>query len=186
VLQNTGTTSWSWFSLTGPPGTVFLGGATAIEQTVPCVVGPPEEIVCGPISAAGLAPGGMVSFVGTLHAAVGCGASFAFAISATGVQPFTPVAPATFAGSCEPPALVAPAKLRRAGTRAVVATAPVWSETPAEVAYRWQRCARTCSPIRGASTLRLSVQAGESVRLVAVATFPDGESLRSVSARLKT
>ncbi len=56
-LVNTGTTAWQFFTLLAPPGTTFVGGATAGEATVHCAVGQPDglpnEVECGPLSLSG-------------------------------------------------------------------------------------------------------------------------------------
>jgi hypothetical protein len=194
-LANSGTTAWQYFYLVGPPGTSFVGGATAGEITVHCAAGQPDgqanEIECGPISAAGLAPSGHIVFVATVGAPAVCGAAFQVDVSPTGSTPFTRVADATPAGACAgtPPAVVAPPTLRGATTvgSRLTASAPTWSEPPARVSYQWQLCASTgCRPIKGATALTLELtkrDAGHSVRLVAAATI-EGVNLTTMSKKL--
>ena len=71
----------------------------------------------------------------------------------------------------KPPAIVG---LPKVGSTLRV-TPPSWSASPDQVSYQWERCAASaCSPIAGAtrSTLRVtSTLAGQSIRLVVVATF---------------
>ena len=190
VLFNSGTTAWQYFSLIGPSGTRFLGGANAAEATARCVVGPPDEIECGPLSASLAPPLAHVTFVATLASPVSCGAPFAFYVSSTDSSSFTRVADLTSAGSCTtalraetPPAI---AGLPLAG-RTLVATPPIWSTTPTRVAYRWQRCTKSrCADIAGATTLRLTLgkrDRGDAVRFVATATL-DGATATTSSGRL--
>ena len=178
VLINGGTTRWQYFSLVGPSGTQFLGGANSAENSAQCAVGPPEKIVCGPLST-NLAPAGAsFAFVATLAAPVACGSPFAFYVSSTDTTSFTRVSDLTLQGSCttalhaEVPPIVR--GLPRVG-RTLVATPPVWSSTPTLVSYRWQRCTKSrCSAIAGATTLRLKLakaDAGHAVLLVATATL---------------
>ena len=51
---NTGTAAWQFFTVVGPPGTIFVGGTTANEQSARCIAGQPDgqanEIECGPLS----------------------------------------------------------------------------------------------------------------------------------------
>ena len=186
ALTNTGTTTWQSFSLTAPPGSVFVGGTTSNEGSAHCVVGPPATIVCGPVSTGLLAPRGRVGFTGVLEAPVACGAPFALAVSATGAQPFTPVGNAVFVGSCAPPRVVRAARIRRVGRHAFAAIAPVWSEAPAAVRYEWQRCnGLRCTPIRGAMNPRITV-VRTVVRVVVTAVFDDGSRLSSSSPRSRT
>jgi hypothetical protein len=186
-LLNTGTTSWQYFELVGPAATTFVGGATIGEITAHCVAGQPDglasEILCGPISAAGLAPGTRVGFVATLSAMPACGAPFQLDVSSTGVLPYTPAASVTTSGSCAstpPAAATAPPSVH--GTpvvgRRVVATAPTWNTTPTRVSYRWQLCtASRCATIAGQTKLALVLSAedaGHAVRIVATGTFATG------------
>jgi hypothetical protein len=193
-LVNSGTTAWQYFYLVGPTGTSFVGGATAGEITVRCVAGQPDgqtnEIECGPISAAGLAPGAHIVFVATVAAPAACGAAFQLDVS-SGSPPFTKVADATASGTCaaSTPEVVRPPTLRGtavAGSR-LTASAPTWSEPPARVSYQWQLCTGTgCHPIKGATALMLELtkrDAGQSVRLVAAATV-EGVNLTTMSKKL--
>src|ERR1700733_10902620 len=50
ALVNSGTTAWRSFYLIAPAGTSFVGGTTGNEASAPCVVGPPDQIECGPLS----------------------------------------------------------------------------------------------------------------------------------------
>jgi hypothetical protein len=186
-LLNSGTTSWQYFELVGPAGTTFVGGATIGEITAHCAVGQPDgganEIECGPISAAGLAPNARVGFVATVSAAPACGQPFQLEISSTGVVPYTAAGNVTSAGNCgapapvvvKPPAVHGPAV---AGKR-LAATAPVWSAAPIQVAYQWQLCkGARCTAIRGATALTIGLGAkelGHTVRIVATGTFDTGE-----------
>jgi hypothetical protein len=195
-LLNTGTTAWQYFELVGPSGTTFVGGATIGEITARCLTGQPDggtnEIECGPISSAGLAPGTRIGFVATMSATPGCGAPFQLEVSSTGTVPYTPAATATYAGSCTAvlPAVVNSPALR--GTPVVgdrlTATPPAWNTTPAQVAYQWQLCTATrCLPIKNRTSLTLSLtsaDAGQTVRIVATATFDSGR-LASSSKRLR-
>lgn len=195
-LLNTGTTAWQYFALVGPSGTTFVGGATIGEITTHCVAGQPDggenEIECGPISSAGLAPGTRIGFVATMSSTPPCGAPFQLEVSSTGTLPYTPVANATFAGSCTavPPEVVTPPALR--GTPVVgdrlTATPPVWNTMPTEVTYQWQLCTATrCVPIKNHTSLALSLtaaDAGHTVRIVTTATFDPGK-LTSSSKRLR-
>lgn len=181
-LLNTGTTAWQYFELVGPAGTTFVGGATIGEITARCLPGQPDgtanEIECGPLSSAGLAPGTRVGFIATVSAAPACGAAFQLFVSSTGALPYTPAETVTFAGSCgpTPPALIAPPMVHGmpvAGDR-LVATAPAWNTTPTRVTYQWQLCTTACRPIKGQTRLALRLtapDAGHKVRLVAAATF---------------
>jgi hypothetical protein len=136
------------------------------------------EIPCGPLSAAGLAPGAHVLFVATLTAPAACGAPFGLAVSSTGSAPFSGVGDAVAAGRCAAPA--APAALRPPAIpgRAIVdasvtVVAPSWSAAPARVTYRWQLCGAG-GTIAGATAATLLLgpgAAGRSLRLVATATF---------------
>ena len=178
VLVNNGTTRWQYFSLAGPMGTRFLGGANSAENSAQCVVGPPEKIDCGPLSVNLAPPQASFAFVATLASPVACGTPFAFYVSSTDTSSFTRVSDLTLRGSCmttlraEVPPIVR--GLPRAG-RTLVATPPVWSTTPTLVTYRWQRCAKNrCSEIAGATTLRLRLakaDRGHAVRIVATATW---------------
>jgi hypothetical protein len=200
-LLNTGTTAWQYFELVGPSGTTFVGGATIGEITARCLAGQPDggtdEIECGPISSAGLAPGTRIGFVATMSATPACGATFQLEVSSTGTLPYTPAATATFAGSCTTPpqggvtpAVATPPALRGtpvAGDR-LTATSPVWNTTPAKVVYQWQLCTATrCVPIKSRTSLALSLTSadvGHTVRIVATATFASSK-LTSDSNRLR-
>jgi hypothetical protein len=195
-LLNTGTTAWQYFELVGPSGTTFVGGATIGEITARCLAGQPDgganEIECGPISSAGLAPGTRIGFVATMSATPTCGAPFQLEVSSTGTLPYTPAATATFAGSCTAvvPAVVSPPALRgtpAAGDR-LTAIPPAWNTTPTQVTYQWQLCTAThCLPLENRTSLALSLtaaEAGHTVRIVATATFDLGK-LTSSSKRLR-
>jgi hypothetical protein len=190
TLFNSGMAAWQYFYLVGPTGTRFLGGANAAESTARCVVGPPEEIECGPLSANLAPPLAHLTFVATLASPVSCGAPFAFYVSTTDKSSFSRVDDLTFAGSCTttlraemPPAING---LPLVG-RTLVATPPVWNTTPTRVTYRWQRCTKNrCSAIVGATTLRLRLakrDRGHEVRIVATATL-DGATATSRSGSL--
>jgi hypothetical protein len=103
-LANEGATALQSFTLVGPPGTAFLGGATAGESTAPCTVGQPDgganEIQCGPLAAAGLAPGAQLLFVGTMQTAAACGQPFELEVAAAGATSPTAVAEIALAGAC--------------------------------------------------------------------------------------
>jgi hypothetical protein len=103
-LANEGATALQSFTLVGPPGTAFLGGATAGESTAPCAVGQPDgaanEIQCGPLAAAGLAPGAQVLFVGTMQTAAACGQPFELEVTAAGATSPAAVAEIGLAGAC--------------------------------------------------------------------------------------
>jgi hypothetical protein len=182
-LLNSGTTPWQYFSLVAPAGAIFTGGATVGEITARCLTGQPDgepnEIECGPLSAAGLAPGVRVVFIGTLSVTPACGAPFQLAVSSTGVPPYTAADAATYAGSCTtgPPTVAAPPTVRGTpvvGDRLVV-TPPRWSQSPTQVAYQWQLCTPAgCEPISGKTALALVLgakDAGHTVRVVVSATF---------------
>jgi hypothetical protein len=196
-LLNTGTTSWQYFELAGPAGTTFVGGATIGEITAHCVAGQPDgvdsEILCGPISAAGLAPGTRVGFVATLSSMPACGAAFQLDVSSTGIAPYTPAAPVLTTASCAstpPAAATAPPSVH--GTPVVgsrlVATPPAWNATPTQVSYRWQLCTTSrCVAIAGQTKLSLLLSAkdaGHAVRLVATASFATGAST-SISKKIE-
>ena len=193
ALFNNGTTTWQFFSLVGPPGTVFVGGATVTgESTARCVLAQPDgtadEIECGPLSPTAAPSTAHFTFVAVLSAPVACGAPFRLEVSSTGTRPYASVGDVTYAGSCT---AVKPAAVTRPaihGTPAVggalKASAPTWSAPPTRVAYQWQLCsAATCSAIKGATrlTLRLDKRdAGRAVRIVATATV-DGVTVTSAS-----
>jgi hypothetical protein len=192
---NSGTAAWQFFTVVGPPGTTFIGGANAAEQMARCVVGQPDglpnEIECGPLSP-NLAPAHThISFVVTLSAPAACGARFQLAVSSTGVLPFTSAPDVTEAGPCTvaSPTAIAPPTLHGtpAAGRTLTATPPTWSAAPTRVAYRWQRCtAAGCSPLPGANSLKLALtraDVGRSVRLVATALV-DGATIVSTSKKL--
>lgn len=186
-LFNGGTTAWQYFMLVGAAGTRFVGGTTTNEGSARCVVGPPDEIECGPVSANVIPPGGHLGFVATLGAAPACGAPFQLYASATGAVPFTRVGDATFAGNCT--AASAPPTIHgvpRVG-HTLTARAPTWGSAPLRVTYRWQLCRRTaCVSITGATrlTLRLTKRMqGHAVRVTATATFV-GATVASISRRI--
>jgi hypothetical protein len=181
-LTNTGSTAWQYFSIAAPSGFVFVGGTTSVEASARCVVGPPSTIVCGPLSTYGLPPGASIGFTGVLQAPTACGEPFALAVSATGVQPFTPAGDAVFVGECVPPRVLRAVTVRRVG-RIVTLSPPAWSTMPELVVYRWQRCTRAgCMAIRGTTGRRVRMSA--VVRAVVTATFADGTVLRSISRKV--
>jgi|GEM_PF-4913396 len=184
ALTNTGTTAWQYFSLTGPPGSVFVGGTTSNEASARCLVGPPATIVCGSVSTLLLAPGGRIGFTGVLQEPAACGAPFALAVGTTGgPTPLTAVGDAVFVGSCAPPRVVRAPRIRRAGPHTLEAVAPVWSEAPAAVRYQWLRCIRRrCVAVRGATSLRVVATHGV-LRVAVTALFADGTRLTSTSRR---
>ena len=178
TLVNPGTTRWQYFSLVAPAGAQFLGGANSAENSAQCVVGPPEKIVCGPLSANLAPPGASFAFVATLASPVACGQPFAFYVSSTDTSSFTRGNDLMLEGDCTP-TLRADAPpvihgLPRVG-RTLTAAPPLWSTTPALVTYRWQLCAKSrCAAIAGASTLHLKLtkpDRGHTVRIVATATL---------------
>lgn len=178
MLVNNGTTRWQYFSLVGANGTQFLGGANAAENSAQCVPGPPEKIVCGPLSASLAPPSASFAFVATLASPVACGTPFAFYVSSTDTSSFTRVSDLTLRGSCttvlraEVPPIVR--GLPRVD-RTLVATPPVWSTPPTLVTYRWQLCTKSrCSVIARATTLQLRLTTpdrGHAVRIVATASL---------------
>jgi len=190
ALFNSGTAAWQYFSLVGPAGTRFVGGETATESTPRCIVGPPEEIQCGPLSANLAPPLAHLGFTATLASPVSCGAPFAFFVSSTDASSFTRVGDLTFAGTCtttlraETPPVIRGAPVVG---RTLLAIPPRWSATPTRVTYRWERCAKNrCSGIAGATTLRLKLarsDRGHAVRIVATATL-DGATATSRSPSL--
>lgn len=194
-LLNTGTTAWQYFELVGPAGTTFVGGATIGEITARCLVGQPDgganEIECGPLSAAGLAPATRVAFIGTVSTTPSCGATFQLAVSSTGIPPYTPAGDAVSASGCAavPPAATRPPVIR--GTPVVgghlAATAPTWNATPTQVGYQWQLCTTArCLPIKGQTSLALTLTANDAkhtVRIVATATF-GADTLTSSSKKI--
>jgi hypothetical protein len=192
TLFNSGTTAWQYFVLTGPPGASFIGGTTGIENSAHCVPGQPDgvanEIECGPLNTVMSAH---LGFVATLAAPVSCGAPFRLDVSSNAAASFIRVGDATFSGSCAAmaPGARTPPTIRGTPTvgRTLTATPPTWSETPARVAYRWQRCTKTgCASIADATKLSLKLtrrEAGSAVRIVAIATF-DAEQVESASKRV--
>jgi hypothetical protein len=188
VLANGGSTPWASFVLVGPAGTAFVGGATVGEITARCVAGQPDglanEIECGPLSGAGIAPGARVVFAGTMSSAPGCGAAFQLQVSATGAPPFAPAGDATPTSGCapSPPATLAAPTIH--GKARVGRTLTASISAPAPVSYRWQRCTGPrCRAIPGATkrTLVLArADAGHSVRVVATASV-EGSELTSES-----
>jgi hypothetical protein len=190
VLFNTGTTAWQYFSLVGPPGTRFIGGGTATESMTRCVVGPPGELDCGPLSPNIAPPLAHLGFTATLASPVPCGAPFAFSVGSADGSSLTRVGDLTFAGTCTTLLLAQTVPvvhgLPRVG-RTLVATPPRWSATPTRVTYRWERCTRgRCSTIAGATTLRLELvrpDLGHTVRIVATATL-NGRTAMTRSAGL--
>jgi hypothetical protein len=196
ILFNNGPAAWQYFSLIGPPGTTFVGGATAGEITARCVAGQPDglanEIQCGPLSSNGAAPGAHLVFVATLSSPAPCGAVFGIGTSSTGTPPVTIVADATSSGACvaAPPVALHPPTLR--GTPVVghriVAIPPQWSALPTSVAYAWQRCVgQRCRTISGATRPALwltELDAGHALRFSATAEI-GGISVRSTSSALE-
>ena len=192
---NTGTAAWQFFTVVGPPGTIFVGGTTANEQSARCVAGQPDgqanEIECGPLSPNVAPAHAHLSFAATLSVPSACGAQFQLAVSSTGVPPFTRAPDVTEAGPCTvaSPTAIEPPTLHGTPTagRTLTATAPTWSSAPTRVAYRWQRCtAAGCSPLPGANRLTLALtraDVGRSVRLVATALV-DGAMIVSFSKKL--
>jgi hypothetical protein len=195
TFLNSGTATWQYFYVVGPPGTTFVGGGTISEASPHCGVGEPDgrpdEIECGPMPASLAPPGVHFGFTATVAAPVACGAPFQLYVSSTGVAPFTRADDIPFAGSCAP---VAPHALRAptiAGFpivgRTLTAAAPVWSAAPTRSSYSWQRCTKSsCAAIRGATSLRLRLtqpDAGHSVRIVATAVV-DAKTLTSPSGKL--
>ena len=191
VLFNSGTASWQYFDVVGPPGTTFVGGGTMSESTPRCVVGPPDEIECGPLGATLAAPLVHLGFAATTAAPITCGSPFALYVSATGDRPFTRVGDATFAGSCDPTPPYALRPPTISGTplvgRTLTAVAPIWSVTPTRVAYHWELCSKSsCTAIRRATTLRLKLTSADrahSVRIVAIAML-NGVATTSRSGKL--
>jgi hypothetical protein len=139
-LVNDGSTSWRFYYLVGPAGTVFVGGATQGEITIPCTAGQPDgspaEIECGPVSTTGLAPGGQLGFVATLAAPVACGSAFQLFVSSTGSPPFTQVGAATPLGTCaqactsEQAAVGTASNALGAAERVVQTDRAAWSKAP--------------------------------------------------------
>jgi hypothetical protein len=195
TFLNSGTATWQYFYVVGPPGTTFVGGGTISEASPHCGVGEPDgrpdEIECGPLPASLAPPGVHFGFTATVAAPVACGAPFQLWVSSTGVAPFTRADDIPPAGSCTAttPHAVRPPTISGFAVvgRTLKATPPVWSTPPTHVSYRWQRCVRsTCSAIRGATSLRLkltSLDRGRSVRIVATATVA-GRALISSSGKL--
>jgi len=195
TFLNSGTATWQYFYVLGPPGTTFVGGGTISEASPHCGVGEPDgrpdEIECGPLPTSLAPPAVHFGFTATVASPVACGATFGLFVSSTGVAPFTRAADIGPAGSCA----ATPARVVRAPTisgfavvgRTLTAVPPVWSATPTRVSYVWQRCAkRSCSKIRGARSLRLKLTARDrdrSVRIVATAVV-DGRTLVSRSGKL--
>ena len=109
-LDNVGTTNWLDFTLIGPPGSVFLGAATQGEITVPCAGNPPggsvNELQCGPVSAAGLAPGTHILVAATMSSGSACGQPFQLEVSSTGTPPFSSVGAVSAVAACTPSAPV--------------------------------------------------------------------------------
>jgi hypothetical protein len=196
ILLNSGQAPWQYFSVVGPPGTTFVGGATVGEITAHCVAGQPDgvpnEIQCGPLSANGAAPGVRLVFVATVSSPAPCGTVFGIGASSTGSPPVSIVADATSTGACSaaPPVALHPPTLR--GTPVVghriVAIPPVWSASPTSVTYAWQRCVgQRCQTISGATrpSLRLTgLDAGRAVRFSVTAEIGGG-AVRSTSSALE-
>lgn len=69
---NSDTAAWQFFTVVGPPGTIFVGGTTANEQSARCVAGQPNgqanEIECGPLSSNVAPAHAHLSFAATLTA----------------------------------------------------------------------------------------------------------------------
>jgi hypothetical protein len=195
TFLNSGTATWQYFYVVGPPGTTFVGGGTISEASPHCGVrepdGRPDEIECGPLPTSLAPPSVHFGFTATIAAPVPCGAPFQLYVSSTGIAPFTRADDLAPSGSCtataphaiRPPTIAGFAVVGRTLT----ATPPVWSASPTRVSYAWQRCTKTtCSAIRGAKSLRLKLTSsdrGRSVRLVATATV-SGTSVTSSSGKL--
>jgi hypothetical protein len=197
-LRNGGTTQWQSFVLVGPPGTTFLGGATAGEITARCVGGQPDgqvnEIECGPLS---VTPGAQVLLVATVAAPGSCAAGFGLTVISAGSTAGTNVGEVTPAGSCAAasptgvatPRLVTRPKLRGTPVAGGLLglTPPRWSAPATHVVYQWQLCTGTgCRRIAGAAgpTLRLTaVEIGRSVRVV-VSAAVSGAELTAASGRV--
>jgi hypothetical protein len=175
AFANTGTTSWRAFELVAPAGLTFLGGTTGNEGSITCTVGPPNQIVCGPIGVTVMPPQAHLTFVATTTAPATCGVVFQLALSDDG-STFAPAG--GLAGTCAPPTLDVVG-------RTVRATPPAWRATPTAVRYRWQVCRRSlCTTVAGATGLTLRVtkrEAGRVVRFVATATI-DGVAVTARSA----
>jgi hypothetical protein len=194
-LVNTGTMAWQFFTLVGPPGVTFVGGANSAEAQARCVLGQPDglpnEIECGPLSPSLVPVQAHMGFVVTVNAAADCDAPFELSVSSTGALPFTRAPDVTESGSCTAAAPSARTQPVLHGTptvgRTVTATPPTWSAAPTRVTYRWQRCTATaCTTIANATRLTLRLtrsDAAHSVRLVATATI-DGVAVVSRSAKL--
>jgi len=195
TFLNSGTTTWQYFYVVGPPGTTFVGGGTISEASPHCGVAEPDgradEIGCGPLPASFAPPLVHFGFTATVTSPVACGATFQLFVSSTGVPPFTRAGDIGPSGSCAATA----AHVVRAPTisgiavvgRTLTAVPPVLSATPTRVTYSWQRCTKTaCSAISGAKSLRLKLTSrdrGHSVRIVATAIV-DGRTLMSPSGKL--
>jgi hypothetical protein len=195
TFLNSGTTTWQYFYVVGPPGTTFVGGGTISEASPHCGVGEPDgrpdEIECGPLPTSLAPPSVHFGFTATVAAPVPCGAPFGLYVSSTGIAPFTRADDIVPSGTCtataphaiRPPTIAGFAVVGRT----LSATAPVWSATPSRVSYAWQRCTKTaCSAIRGAKSLRLKLTSrdrGRWVRLVATATL-SGTRVTSTSGKL--
>ena len=166
ALYNSGSTPWRAFSLTAPPGVIFIGGTTGNEGSATCVANG-NQIQCGPIGVNVMPPQAHLTFVATMQDVAACGPTFALSASDDG-STYTPVAQIGPAAGCAPHALTRPA-LHRVGRR-VRATPPAWSSPPTRVVYRWQRCSGSRCVAVGTG-LALTVKRAGSYRLVATATF---------------
>jgi hypothetical protein len=195
TFLNSGTATWQYFYVVGPPGTTFVGGGTISEASPHCGVrepdGRPDEIECGPLPTSLAPPSVHFGFTATVAAPVPCGAPFQLYVSSTGIPPFTradDIAPSVSCTATAPHAIRPPTIAGFAVVgRTLTAKPPVWSAAPTRASYAWQRCTRTtCSAIRGAKSLRLKLTApdrGRSVRIVATAVV-DGRTLTSRSGKL--
>jgi hypothetical protein len=194
-LSNPDLAAWQSFVVVAPPGTSFVGGATAGENTARCVVGQPdgqaEEIECGPLSPNAVPRLAHIMFVATVSAPAVCGAPFELEVGTTAGPPFTRVGDVTEAGSCapaEPTAIGRPTLYGKPVVGSIVrATPPTWSATPTHVDYHWERCTTAaCTPIAGAAGLTVKLtrrDAGRALRLVATAII-DGVTVKSDSKKL--
>lgn len=186
-LSNSGPTAWRSFAIVAPAGVAFVGGTTGNEGSATCTVGPPTQIVCGPLGPAVVPSQGRISFVATMSAPAVCGVTFQLFVSTADGVPPAYVSDVTAAPACAQPA--APSVATRptvhgtpAAGRTLRATPPSWSARPSSVRYRWQRCTpKACTAIADGLVLRLTKQdVGKTVRLVATATVA-GHTVRTSS-----
>jgi hypothetical protein len=129
--------------------------------------------------------------VGTTTAQTGCGVTLQLYVTTTDGAPFTRVGDITQAAGCgaQSAVLVAPPTLH--GTpivgHVITATSPVWSATPMNVRYRWERCSgSSCAAIAGATGRMLALtkpDAGRAIRVLVTATIA-GETVRASSRSL--